>query len=79
MVWLGLLGAQIVGSVIVIGLGLPFTSNTEGIDGLAHDRTYVISLLVSAVLAAPLVEEMVFRGVILRGLRSRWSAPLAVA
>ena len=37
----------------------------------AGDRGYVVSLLVLAVVAAPLAEEIVFRGVVLRGLLSR--------
>ena len=47
------------------------TSNTEGIGDLDLDRTYVITLLVTAVVAAPIVEEMIFRGLMLRGLLSR--------
>ena len=54
------------------------SSNTEGIGELDLDRTYVIALLVTAVVAAPIVEEMVFRGLMLRGLLSRMSAWLAV-
>ena len=38
----------------------------------------MISLLVTAVVAAPVVEEMVFRGLMLRGLRSRMGAVAAV-
>jgi hypothetical protein len=38
----------------------------------------VVSLLVTAVIAAPFVEEIVFRGVVLRGLLSRMSAVPAV-
>jgi len=50
---------------------VPLTSNTEGIGELDLDRTYVISILVTAVVAAPIVEELVFRGLILAGLLSR--------
>jgi hypothetical protein len=50
---------------------LPLVGNTEGIDELTADRTYVVSLVITAVIAAPIVEEMVFRGVVMRGLRSR--------
>lgn len=78
VVWLCVLGGQLVAGLIVVILDVPFTSNTEGIDGLTYDRTYVISLLIAAVVAAPLVEEVIFRSVVLRGLRSRWSAPVAV-
>lgn len=78
LVWLCVLGAQIVMTLVIVGLDLPYTSNLEEIDGLVADRTYVVSLLVAAVVAAPFVEELIFRGVMLRGLRSRLSAPVAV-
>ncbi|MFV0309311.1 MAG: type II CAAX prenyl endopeptidase Rce1 family protein [Desertimonas sp.] len=78
VVWLCVLGGQLLAGLLVVVLDVPFTSNTEGVEGLAHDRTYVISLLVAAVVAAPLVEEVIFRGVVQRGLRSRWSAPAAI-
>ena len=38
----------------------------------------MISILVTTVVAAPVVEELVFRGVMLRGLRSRLPAVAAV-
>ena len=37
-----------------------------------------MSLLVLAVVAAPIAEEIVFRGVVLRGLLSRYGAVVAV-
>ena len=46
---------------------------------LHADRGYVVSLLVLAVVAAPIAEEIVFRGVVLRGLLSRNGAVVAVA
>jgi membrane protease YdiL (CAAX protease family) len=58
-------------ATIVTALNIPLTSNTEGIGELHLDRTYVISILVTAVVAAPIVEETVFRGLILPGLLSR--------
>jgi len=78
VVWLGTLGAQIVAASIVVALGLPISSNTEAINEASVDRTYVVSLVITAVVAAPIVEEMVFRGVVLRGLRSRLPTVLAV-
>ena len=71
LIWLGAIGAQVAVGAVVIALDLPIVGNTEGIDELTADRTYVVSLVVSAVVAAPIVEEMVFRGVVMRGLRSR--------
>ncbi len=71
VIWLGAIGAQIAVGAVVVALDLPFVGNTEGIDEITADRTYVVSLVISAVVAAPIVEEMVFRGVVMRGLRSR--------
>lgn len=79
VVWLCAFFAQVMTTVAVVSLGVPYASNLGGTDGLASDRTYMVSLLVAAVLAAPFVEELIFRGVMLRGLRSRVSAPMAVA
>jgi hypothetical protein len=77
--WLTALGCEVVVLIVVELTGIPLVGNTEGIGELDLDRTYVISLLVTAVVAAPVVEEMVFRGLMLRGLRSRMGAVLAVA
>jgi membrane protease YdiL (CAAX protease family) len=71
VIWLGAIGAQLAVGAVVVALGVPLVSNTEGIDEISADRTYVVSLVISAVVAAPIVEEMVFRGVVMRGLRSR--------
>ncbi len=71
LIWLGAIGAQVAVGAIVIALDLPIVGNTEGIEEISADRTYVVSLVITAVLAAPIVEEMVFRGVVMRGLRSR--------
>jgi membrane protease YdiL (CAAX protease family) len=71
VVWLGAIGAQLAAAALVIALGLPIASNTDAINEVDVDRTYVVSIVITAVIAAPLVEEMVFRGVVMRGLRSR--------
>jgi len=71
VIWLGAIAAQLGVGAIVIALGIPLVGNTEGIDEISADRTYVMSLVITAVIAAPIVEEMVFRGVVMRGLRSR--------
>ena len=65
-------------ALIVITLNIPFTSNAREISDLDADRGYVVSLLVLAVVAAPICEEIVFRGVILRGLLSRHRVVVAV-
>lgn len=79
LVWLTAVLAEVAAVVVIEALEIPLTGNTEGISELSIDRAYVISLLVTAVLAAPIVEELVFRGVMLRGLRSRMPAVAAIA
>jgi membrane protease YdiL (CAAX protease family) len=71
VIWLGAIGAQVAVGAVVVALGVPLVGNTEGIEEISADRTYVVSLVITAVIAAPIVEEMVFRGVVMRGLRSR--------
>ncbi len=78
LTWLTAVGCELVVIVFIQALDVPFTSNTEGIRELDLDRTYVISLLITAVVAAPLIEELVFRGALLRGLRSRLPAVVAI-
>lgn len=76
--WLCCLASQIVLGLIVITTGIPFSSNTDGIDTVGAERGYVISLLVLAVVAAPLVEEIVFRGLVLKSFLSVMRVPVAI-
>lgn len=78
LVWITAVLAEVAVVIAIEALGIPITSNTEGISELSIDRTYVITLLITAVVAAPIIEELVFRGVMLRGLRSRMSAAAAI-
>jgi membrane protease YdiL (CAAX protease family) len=66
--WLCCLGAEIVVGTLIYATHIPITSNVEDVHDIAADRGYVIALLILAVVAAPIVEEIVFRGVVLRGL-----------
>lgn len=77
LTWLAALAGEITVAVAVTATNIPIRSNTEGIDDLSGERGVIIALLLSAVIAAPFVEELMFRGVILRGLASSmpaWSA-----
>jgi len=76
--WVACFLGQIVAAVIVVTTKLPFESNTEGLADRAGDRAYIISFAILAVICAPIVEELVFRGVVLRGLLSRSKAWVAV-
>ena len=78
VVWLVAIGTQVAMGALVLAFGVPLSNNTDGIGELTADRTYVVSLVITAVIAAPFVEEIVFRGVVMRGLRSRLSAAPAV-
>lgn len=79
VVWLAAIATQIAIGAIVLGLGVPLENNTDGIGELTDDRTYVISIIITAVIAAPFVEEIVFRGLVMRGLRSRMAAIPTIA
>lgn len=74
VVWLVAIGTQIAIGALVLVLGVPLSNNTDGVSELTENRTYVVSLVITAVIAAPFVEEIVFRGVVMRGLRSRLAA-----
>jgi uncharacterized protein len=79
LIWISAVVCQIMVAAVVITTGVPTTSNVEGIGEIDADRSYVIALLVTAVIAAPFVEEMVFRGVVLRGLLGRLGVVLTIA
>ncbi len=78
LTWLACLLTQVVVGLLVVGLKIPFTSNVKDVSDVHTDRGYVVSLLVLAVVAAPIAEEIVFRGVVLRGLLSRNGAVVSV-
>lgn len=79
VIWLAAVLAQLAVTATIVALGVPLSNNTDGVSDLAADRTYVVSVVIAAVIAAPIVEELVFRGVVLRGLRSVSPAVIAVA
>ena len=76
--FLAAVGAEIAVAAAIIALKVPIASNTEGIAHRHIDRTYVIALGLMAVVAAPIVEELIFRGVVMRGLRSVMPAWLCI-
>lgn len=71
LIWLSAYAAQIVVAIFVVLLRIPLSSNTTSIRELPGKRGVLVALALTAVLLAPLIEELVFRGVILRGLASR--------
>ncbi|MEO1055917.1 MAG: CPBP family intramembrane glutamic endopeptidase [Actinomycetota bacterium] len=71
VIWLSTLGVQAAVIGIILAVDIPISSNTDGVTELQADRTYVVAIVIAAVIAAPLVEEIVFRGVVMRALLSR--------
>ncbi|MBU6315794.1 MAG: CPBP family intramembrane metalloprotease [Acidobacteria bacterium] len=78
LAWFACLVAQGLLGYIVTVTGVPFESNFDGFGELRQDSTYVVAMVVLAVVVAPFVEEILFRGLILRGLASRMPLALAV-
>ena len=76
--WGACLVAEVVVGIIVLTMKIPFTSNVRNVADLHANRSYVVSLLVLAVVAAPVCEEVIFRGVVMRGLLSRNRPVVAV-
>jgi membrane protease YdiL (CAAX protease family) len=79
LIWISALVVQIAVAALILACDIPLTSNTERVSDIDADRAYVIALAITAVVAAPIVEEMVFRGIVMRGLRARLGAATTVA
>jgi len=59
-------------------LHLPVRSNTDALSP-SDDRALYLTLAAVAIVAAPIVEELFFRGLLLSALRSRLAPALAIA
>jgi membrane protease YdiL (CAAX protease family) len=57
---------------------VPFRSNVEALDGLGEDRWLALVFALVAVVAAPFVEEVFFRGMLQRSFASRFRPAVAV-
>lgn len=79
LTWLAAIGTQLVLAALVLILDIPLSSNVDSASDLDADRAYLIATLVTAVIAAPIIEELVFRGLVLRGLLSRMRPMFAIA
>lgn len=71
--------AQLAVGLLILALGLPVGSNTEGLFDDEGSWFLLAIIAVAAVVVAPVVEELLFRGLILRSFLSRMGAPAAVA
>ena len=77
-IWFATILVQIAVGLVVLLLDIPIENNTDGIDGLAADRTYTVAIVITAVVAAPIVEELVFRGLIMRSLLGKMPVVVAI-
>jgi membrane protease YdiL (CAAX protease family) len=78
LIWVATILVQVAITAIVLILDVPITSNADDLTEIQNDRTYAIAIVVTAVVAAPLVEELVFRGIVLRSLLSKMPMIAAV-
>ncbi len=78
LIWLATIMVQIAIATIVLALDIPLSNNTDDISELTADRTYTVAIVITAVVAAPLVEELVFRGLVMRSLLSVAAPPVAI-
>lgn len=78
LTWLAAVGTQLVLAAMVLVFDIPLSSNVDSATDLDADRAYLVATLVTAVIAAPVIEELVFRGLVLRGLLSRLRPTFAI-
>ena len=77
--WLAATVLQVAVLVVLQLLGLPLGTNTDTISDARDTPATLVVLALLAVVVAPIVEELLFRGLVLRSLRSRlgpWPAIL---
>lgn len=83
LVWISTLFGMGITLQIVKALDIPYRGNLDlsltAMFAADVNRTAVVSLVVSTVLFAPIIEEAIFRGAVLRGLLSTMPAVPAVA
>ena len=78
LIWTATVLVQMFIGAIVLGFDIPLSNNTDDIGGLSANRTYAVAIVVTAVIAAPVVEEFVFRGLVMRSLLSKLPAFAAI-
>lgn len=76
LVWLAAVAVQFGLAVVVLIFDVPMSSNVDAVP----DREVVetVATLVTAVIVAPVVEELIFRGVVLRGSMGVLPTALAI-
>ncbi len=78
LIWLAAIAVQILLGGLIVALDVPTVSNTEGMSELNGRPAEIGVLIFAAVVLAPIVEELVFRGLLLRSLARVMRAPWAI-
>ena len=78
LTWVSCAIAQATVFGLVTAFDVPFESNLQGGEGGHTGLGYKIAFAVVAVGLAPIIEEIAFRGVVLRGLLSVTNPPVAI-
>jgi uncharacterized protein len=79
LTWLAAVASQLVMYGLVVLFHIPIESNVEDVSDPDITRLYQVATVLAAVVAAPMVEELVFRGVVMRGFLSRLGPVPAIA
>src|SRR5262249_29895636 len=78
LTWLSAIACQLAVYELVVLFHIPLASNVDDVSDPDITRLYQVFTVVAAVVAAPLVAELVFRGVIMRGFLSRLGPVAAI-
>ncbi|HET9547647.1 MAG TPA: CPBP family glutamic-type intramembrane protease [Desertimonas sp.] len=80
LIWVSTVAAMGIAVGLMRFLDVPYRGNLDVDNGspFERDNTSIAALLVSAVIFAPIVEEALFRGAMLRGLLSKMAAVWAI-
>jgi uncharacterized protein len=80
LIWVSTVAAMGIAIGLMRVLDVPYRGNLDVDNGspFERDNTAIVALIVSAVVCAPIVEEALFRGAVMRGLLSSMAAVPAI-
>ena len=80
LIWISTVAAMGIAIGLMRVLDVPYRGNLDVESGnpFERDKTAIAALLISAVICAPIVEEALFRGAVMRGLLSKMAAVPAI-
>lgn len=78
LIWISTIVAVAVAVGLMRAFDVPYRGNLEARAVSSPEGTAVVSLSIAAIVFAPIIEEAIFRGAVMRGLLSKVNAPLAI-